>query len=539
MTDDRQCCSAGPLRAAIYARYSSERQAETSIDDQVRLCRVRAERESWAVVTVHTDSAISGSTEVATRAGGKALLVDVLAGRIDVLLLEGLDRLSRDQVEQERIVRRLEHRGVRIVGVSDGYDSALGARKVLRGVRGLINELYLDDLRAKTHRGQAGQVDRGFAAGGRSYGYRLVATEAGSRFEVDEAEARWVRWIFEQYAAGEGVHRIAYRLNELGVPAPRGGTWAVSAIYGSPVKGSGVLNNLMYGGRLVWNRSQWVRDPDTGQRRRIERPRGEWMDVERPELRIVDDATWRAVRARIDADRGADGRKRAVRPGTTLLGGLMHCPHCRGALIAINSRLYACITRKDRGPAVCRGFSIRRDVAERRLLAHVREELLSPEAATAFEQAFHAALHAATAHPLDEATQQRRAAELRGEIQRLVDGIAAVGPSPALAARLRQAERELESVERALAQLQQPATVPPVRRLFRETLLNLSSALQDSPQRARAVLAELLGPITIVLDGDQVWAEMQTARLAMTAAGRSISVVAGACFDRCSRVRLL
>ncbi|KGF28463.1 recombinase family protein [Oligella urethralis] len=69
------------------------------------------------------------------------MLAEGMAENYDALMLEGLDRLSRDQVEQERIARRLAYRGIEIAGVADGYDSTLSARKVLRGVRGLIDEI--------------------------------------------------------------------------------------------------------------------------------------------------------------------------------------------------------------------------------------------------------------------------------------------------------------------------------------------------------------------------------------------------------------
>ncbi|AEK62829.1 site-specific recombinase [Collimonas fungivorans Ter331] len=134
---------------------------------------------------------------------------------------------------------------IRIICVSDGYDSKHSARKIMRGVRGLINELYLDDLRHKTHRGQVGQVERGFVAGGKSYGYDLVKSEEGSRYLVNEAQVKWVRWIFEHYAAGDSVQHMAHELNRLGVLSPRDGTWAVSALYGSPIKGSGILNTSL------------------------------------------------------------------------------------------------------------------------------------------------------------------------------------------------------------------------------------------------------------------------------------------------------
>lgn len=229
------------ITAAFYGRFSTDRQRETSIADQERVCDVRATAIGFRIVVRHTDEGVSGSTPVAARPGGKQLLADALAGRFEVLLVEGLDRLSRDMVEQERVIRRLEHRGIRIVGVLDGYDSDSSARKLHRGMRGLINEVYLDDLRAKTHRGLAGQVSRGMHAGGLSFGYRTVPVEGGNRLEVNQEQAGWVRWIFEKYANhGWSVQRIAHELNRLKVPALRGGTWSVSVVYGHPQRGSGI-----------------------------------------------------------------------------------------------------------------------------------------------------------------------------------------------------------------------------------------------------------------------------------------------------------
>ena len=50
------------MRAAIYARYSSDNQREASIEDQVRICRDRIEREGWTLVEVYSDAAVSGAT---------------------------------------------------------------------------------------------------------------------------------------------------------------------------------------------------------------------------------------------------------------------------------------------------------------------------------------------------------------------------------------------------------------------------------------------------------------------------------------------
>jgi len=78
---------ANGMRAVLYARYSTDRQRETSIDDQLRAARERAHREGWEIVAQHADEGISGSVPVALRPGGKALLAAALAGRFEVLIV--------------------------------------------------------------------------------------------------------------------------------------------------------------------------------------------------------------------------------------------------------------------------------------------------------------------------------------------------------------------------------------------------------------------------------------------------------------------
>ena len=76
--------------AAIYARYSSDLQSDASIEDQVRVCRRRLEREGWSAAQVYTDHASSGSSHL--RPGYQKLLEDAREGRFDVVLAESLDR---------------------------------------------------------------------------------------------------------------------------------------------------------------------------------------------------------------------------------------------------------------------------------------------------------------------------------------------------------------------------------------------------------------------------------------------------------------
>ena len=525
----------------LYARYSTDRQRETSIKDQLRAARNRAEAEGWSIVATHADEGVSGTTPIAMRAGGKALLADALAKRFEVLIVEGLDRLSREIGEAETIVKRLEHRGVRIIGTADGYDSSTKGRKVMRVARGLVNELYLDDLREKTHRGLAGQFDRGFHAGGRTYGYTTAPDDdgRGRRMAIHDTEAAVVRWIFEQFADGHSTRHIAHLLNERGTRSARGGAWAVSALQGSSGKGLGMLNNELYIGRVVWNRRQWLKDPETGRRHYVERPQSEWQTREAPELRIVSAELWQRGQ-----DRTRRGPARGTRTGKgaiprTLFAGVLRCHACGAAFTAINPKRYGCSAHRDRGAAVCgSAVTVSREVLDKRLLAEVRENLLSPEALTLLQRDVAAVLADMRREVAgDEATAPRQLKVLDAEIGRLVEAVATMGISPALQQRLRAAEVERER----LAHLIDQAGAGPIQVIedvlarYRRQVLELQRVLEEDADcdRTRALLADMLGPVLIGRDADtgETWAEIEKPAERLMLLNGSPKVVAGAGFE--------
>ena len=96
------------LRAAIYARYSSDLQSETSVEDQVRLCWERGERDGHEVIQVFNDYAISGSSLI-NRPGMLSLMAAAKDGMFDLVYAEALDRISRDQEDIAAIYKRLAH----------------------------------------------------------------------------------------------------------------------------------------------------------------------------------------------------------------------------------------------------------------------------------------------------------------------------------------------------------------------------------------------------------------------------------------------
>lgn len=166
------------------------------------------------------------------------------------------------------------------------------------------------------------QALKGNNCGGRLYGYRHVPSYHPTdkdaydrpkilavRREIDEAQAQWVRQIFAWYAEGESPRWIACELNRLKVPAPGAayrrkqrpsyyGTWSASVLHGDLRHATGLLNNPVYIGHVIWNRRQWVVDPETNRRAPKVRPESEWIVTEQPTLRIVAQPVWEAAQAR-------------------------------------------------------------------------------------------------------------------------------------------------------------------------------------------------------------------------------------------------
>ncbi|MNV22972.1 Recombinase [compost metagenome] len=144
----------------------------------------------------------------------------------------------------------------------------------------------------------------GRVPGGICYGYsikKMIGADGepirGLR-DINADEAAVIVWIFKQYAKGFSPDAIAELLNEQGIPGPRGQTWRGTAIRGHRRRGSGILNNQMYIGRLVFNRLAYRKNPVS--ERRVSRLNSPEQHIvqEIPTLRIIRDSLWKKVKRR-------------------------------------------------------------------------------------------------------------------------------------------------------------------------------------------------------------------------------------------------
>ena len=241
------------MKAAIYARYSSENQSEKSIDDQVRVCKKYCAENELTVCDEHiyVDEALSGS--LLNRPGLQALDKAAENKEFEAVLVDDLSRLSRSNHQMLTLVLKFNYLQVKIISVADGISTDDENSKLGIQMRGLINELYLDDLRKKTMRGLEGQKLRGFSAGEKVYGYytepvgelklnkKGQAKYEGRVHKINQEEADIVLKIYRDFTEGKSLNKIVRELNQDKVPTKKGlpGGWNIATV-------SKILKNERY-----------------------------------------------------------------------------------------------------------------------------------------------------------------------------------------------------------------------------------------------------------------------------------------------------
>ena len=504
-------------RAAIYARYSSDNQSNASIEDQVRQCKSRIEREGWTLIRVYSDAAISGATTL--RPGYQKLLEDSRAGAFDVVVAEALDRLSRDLEDVAGLYKRLTFANVTLITLAEGEINELHV-----GLKGTMNALYLKDLAQKTKRGLEGRVLQGKSGGGRAYGYDVakIHDEHGERvrgnLSINQAEALIVRHIFEDYAKGKSPRAIAIALNQAGIAAPSGKGWTHSTVIGNRKRGTGILNNRLYVGNRVWNRLSYRKDPTTGKRVSRLNPPEEWVVTEVPDLRIIDDSLWtqtqdlqdsRSRETRPDINQCPDWRHRRPKH---LFSGLIKCAQCGGGISLVSRVYYGCSTRRNKGTCQNR-LTVRLDRLEEAVLLGLQERLLTPELTKAFIREYTREinrLRAESAANHDGA--KNRLVTVNRQIDNIVDAVAAGQASPALLGRLEKLELEKKELENDLAgPAPEPVRLHPnVAELYVSKVNDLRKALNEDGAREEAaqILRGLVDEIRLHPIDDQLQIEL-------------------------------
>ncbi|MCG4253720.1 recombinase family protein [Acetobacter senegalensis] len=485
------------MRVALYARYSSDNQRDASIEDQLRTCRTYAEQQGWRIVESYSDRAISGASLIRPRI--QELITDANAGHFQILLTEAMDRLSRDQEDIAGLFKRMLFANVKIVTLSEGEITPLHI-----GLTGTMNALYLKELANKTRRGLRGRVEQGKSGGGLCYGYDVVKqrdshgeTTCGER-AINEKQAQIVRWVFREYVDGKSPKAIALLLNAEGHRGPLSEAWSPSTLNGNRERGTGILNNELYIGRLVWNRLRYIKNPSTGKRVSRLNPDSEWVIQDVPELRIIEQDLWDAVKARqskttwSQKSRGTGVHPlNALQRPTHLLTGLIKCGCCGGGFSMISKSHLGCSTARNKGTCDNR-LTIRRDVLEKSVLNGLRTQMMDPALFKEFCDEFTREVNRLRMEKgADLVALKSELPKIERELDKAVQAILDGFASSALKTRMEQLEARKAEIETRLAEAPSPPPLlhPNMAELYRQKVATLHESLQKAGSDTKTVEA--------------------------------------------------
>jgi DNA invertase Pin-like site-specific DNA recombinase len=267
------------MRAALYARYSTELQREASIEDQFRQCERTAAANGFEIVARFEDREMSGG--LTARPGYQAMLTAARGKEFDVIVAEDLSRLWRARAEFGMRSAELEDLGVACVFCT-GDDTRRDGYGLVLGIKSAIAEHQRREISYRTRRGMEGLAAAGKSTGGRCYG--LPSPKVSP--ERTAAEADTVRRVFRERQQGLGVREILAGLSRSGTPAPRGSRWSYNAV-------KRILANPRYAGKAIWGATQGKTRASDGRRGRpVMRPGGPLVTRDIPAL--VDPLEWGA-----------------------------------------------------------------------------------------------------------------------------------------------------------------------------------------------------------------------------------------------------
>ena len=510
------------MKVAVYARYSSDKQSESSIDDQLRRAREYASKHGFEIDPALTfrDAAISGAST--QRPGFESLMARIARREIDMLLVEETSRLSRDNADALNLYKQLAFHGVQLISISDGIDSSTKGAKLAYSVKALMSDLYLEDLRDKTLRGMEGRALAGLATGGRALGYRSVPAVKGRRVEIDPEGAQVVQRIFADYVSGGNATSIAKTFNVEGVPSPRDKTkhgrksgWGALTI-------RSILMNERYTGVVVFNKRRWVKVPGTNKRVSQERPSSEWIRHEAPELRIIDVETWARAQTKLAETRALftrddDGKRKGKAPRCANLShplsGLLRCA-CGAPMIlhggGPDRRYYKCSLAR-RGRCDKPHAPLLESVARERILADLRLAITSSDALARIRRRITQNIaDALKGRGAELAERRARLARVEVRIAHLVDAFANGVRSLALSNALHDMEAQAVEERRNIAALERVARAPvalPDPAAILKRAIELEQRIAENPAGAREELHALFKDkaLTLELGADGIY----------------------------------
>lgn len=370
------------LRIAGYCRISVDDELDrdnVSIENQKAIISDFVEHKfPGAELVFYEDRDRSGYT-FEQREGYQAMRRELVAHRLDILVIKDFSRFSRRNSRGLVELEDLRDAGVRIISIGDGIDFPNDDDWLKIQFQFLINEMPVTDTSKKVKSVIRRRQEDGKWICAAPYGYIVNKKQ---QFEVVPVEAEIVRRIYRLYIDGWGYKKIANSLTDEGIPTPRmaererkiaegedyrrsvKSAWSIATV-------QGILDNDFYIGTL--RQGKYTRAKING--RDILRDEVEQIVIENHHQPIMDYRTFAAVRAL--REKRAKYNYRGVKINENVYSGFLECGDCGAPMFALGRRdlkpAYTCGTYHRRGTAGCTTHHIRVDKLDELVKLYVKK----------------------------------------------------------------------------------------------------------------------------------------------------------------------
>jgi DNA invertase Pin-like site-specific DNA recombinase len=343
------------MNVVLYARYSSDNQNETSIEQQVKVCREYCQRNNHTIISEYSDEAISGRTD--DRPQFQKMLRDSKRNMFQGVVIYSVDRFSRSVLQSATYANELEKNGVTLISATEHITGSPSGKLTLNMLMAFA-QYYSDELAQKVSRGMSYNAEHGYVTGGQiPLGYKTEAIDgtgknAKKKYVLDEKTAPVVKRIFEMYAdENMTMAQICQHFNEQGAKTSSGASFNKNSL-------RLLLRNKKYTGIYTYK------------------------DMEYPDLipRIIEDDLFERTQQALDKNKKAPAKNKAVGEDEYLLTLRLFCGHCKELMTGWSGRgradvkyqYYKC-NNKNKG--LCDKKNVRKRIIEDIVIHECRKQL--------------------------------------------------------------------------------------------------------------------------------------------------------------------
>ena len=304
------------MNIAAYCRVSTEKEDQlNSLEAQKEFFSAYTRRTGDTLIRLYADEGLSG-TKIKNRKEFLRMMADAEHHLFDMVVVKDISRFARNTVDLLQNVRRLKALGIETQFLTANMTS-MGNSEFVLTIFGALAQEESANTSKRVKFGKKLNAGKGRVPN-IVYGYDKTI---GDYFNltINGEEAAVIRQIYHWYTQeGYGSAKIANMLNERGLKTKRNCQWSQNAV-------GHILRNELYTGKII-NGKQEVTDFLTGQR--TDKDEADWIVVDRPELRIIDDETFQQAREVLHSRHSAFKITRERQSNKHLFSTLIKCREC-------------------------------------------------------------------------------------------------------------------------------------------------------------------------------------------------------------------